>query len=108
MEKIIDGRQFEWDDMKAMLNKMKHGISFETAILVFEDEYKITRRDKNHSQNEVRWQTIGMVDDVLFVVHTERGEKTRIISAREANERERSDYYGDGNVFSSKRRKTHT
>ena len=87
--------------MKAMLNEMKHGVTFQDAALVFEDEYKITRRDKGHSQTEQRWQTIGMVDDVLFVVHTERGEKTRLISAREADEEERRDYYGDGDVFSA-------
>ena len=108
MEITVNGRQFEWDIIKAELNKIKHGVSFETATLVFEDDYKITRRDKKHSQTEERWQTIGMVDDVLFVVHTERGEKTRLISARAATERERNDYYGDGNVFSSKRRKTYT
>lgn len=81
--------------MKAMLNEMKHGVAFEDAARVFGDEYKITRRDKEHSQTEERWQTIGMVDDVLFVVHTERSERTRLISAREANDKERNDYYGD-------------
>ena len=81
--------------MKAMLNKMKHGVSFETAARVFDDEYKIIRPDKKHSQTEERFQVIGMVDDVLFVIYTERGEFTRIISARHATPKERSEYYGD-------------
>ena len=101
METIISGRWFEWDEIKSMINESKHGVTFQDAALVFEDEYKITRKDIKHSQNEERFQTIGMVEDVLFVVHTERGEKTRIISARAATERERNDYYGDGDLFSS-------
>ncbi|MBQ4495602.1 MAG: BrnT family toxin [Selenomonadaceae bacterium] len=91
--KIIEGQLVEWDNKKAAINKQKHGISFETAALVFTDENRIERRDDRHSQDEDRWQVIGMVNDVLFVVFTERGEAVRLITARAATPRERSEYY---------------
>lgn len=90
--KIINGQLVEWDDKKAAINKQKHGISFETATMVFADENRIERRDDKHSQDEDRWQVIGMVDDILFVVYTERGEAARIIMAREASSKERREY----------------
>ena len=84
---------FEWDDKKAAINLQKHGVSFETAILVFQDEDRIEFYDSVHSQDEDRYNTIGLVDDVLFVVYTERTNRLRIISARPANRKERSLYY---------------
>ena len=93
IEKIIEGQLVEWDDKKAAINKQKHGVSFETAALIFTDENRIERRDKTHSQDEDRWQVVGMVNDVLFVVYTERGEAARIIMARKASPKERSEYY---------------
>jgi uncharacterized DUF497 family protein len=47
--------------------------------------------------DEERWQTLGKVDKVLFVVYTERGEKMRLISARIANKVEKRSYYGHDN-----------
>ena len=83
---------FEWDDNKAELNQRKHGIRFETAVKVFSDENKIIRRDDLHSFDEERFQVIGEVNGILFVVYTERYNSTRIISARKATAKERSDY----------------
>jgi len=84
---------FEWDDEKAAVNHKKHGVSFKTAVLVFYDENRIEMYDYEHSLNEDRYNTIGMVNDVLFVVYTERKDRLRIISARPANKKERSMYY---------------
>ena len=84
---------FEWDDKKAAINLQKHGVSFETAILVFQDEDRIELYDSAHSADEDRYNTIGLVEDVLFVVFTERKNRVRIISARPANRKERSMYY---------------
>lgn len=84
---------FEWDDKKAAINLQKHGVSFETAILVFQDEDRIELYDSAHSADEDRYNTIGLVKDVLFVVYTERKNRVRIISARPANRKERSMYY---------------
>ena len=85
-------RLFEWDYEKEQRNIKIHKISFETAKLVFNDNNRIELFDINHSGAEDRIITIGKVDKVLFVVYTERGEKTRIISARAATKAERRLY----------------
>ena len=85
--------QFEWDDEKAALNFKKHGVRFENAAKVFCDENRIELYDAEHSADEDRYNTIGMVDNVLFVVYTERRNRVRLISARPANKKERSLYY---------------
>lgn len=92
-------REFEFDTDKAKLNFQQHKITFETAALVFTDPLRIERRDdsKSNKSDEERWQTLGKVDKVLFVVYTERGEKTRLISARPANKAEKRSYYGHDN-----------
>ena len=85
--------QFEWDADKAALNLKKHGVRFETAARVFNDENRIELYDYEHSTDEDRYNTIGMVDNILFVVYTERKNRIRLISARPANRKERSMYY---------------
>jgi uncharacterized protein len=74
---------FEWDEDKDRLNQQLHGIKFEDAKFVFNDPNKVILPDLYHSEIEERWLAIGMVNRVLFVVFTERGDKViRIISAR--------------------------
>ena len=89
---------FEWDPEKDMINRKIHGISFSTAKFVFNDGERWERYDYSHSENEDRWQTIGLVDKVLFVVYTEQRETIRIISARMADEKERKVYNGERNI----------
>ena len=95
----IGDKFFEWDSEKAKINKIKHGISFKVAAKVFEDENRIDRPDYEHSDEEDRRQVIGKVDNILFVVYTERGDKTRLISARKATAYERSLYYGNRDLY---------
>ena len=90
MQKGDNLLNFEWDEEKNQLNLKKHGIDFETAMLVFNDLQRIEIYDVEHSINEDRYNTIGMVHDVLFVVYTERKENIRLISARTATKTERS------------------
>ena len=90
--------KFEWDVEKDLKNQKKHGVSFETASYVFDDEYHIEMYDFEHSMEEDRYIAIGMVGDLLFVVFTERGENIRLISARLATENERRLYY-DQNFY---------
>ena len=85
--------QFEWDEEKNLANIRKHHVDFNDAILVFEDEYRIEIYDEAHSIDEDRYNTIGAVGDILFVVYTERKDAVRMISARLANRRERRQYY---------------
>lgn len=91
--KKINGLAVEWDSDKNEINIKKHGISFETAALVFADEFYLELYDEEHSVDEDRYIAIGMVEDVLFVVHTMRDENIRIISARLATKLERGFYH---------------
>ena len=89
---------FKWDPKKDKINKNTHGISFSTAKFVFNDPERWERFDSSHSKREDRWQTIGLVDKVLFVVYTEQGETIRLITARMADENERRVYNGERNT----------
>lgn len=93
MVKEVNGIYVEWDSDKNEMNKKKHGISFEAAALVFADEHYLELYDDEHSIDEDRYIAIGMVEDVLFVVHTMRDENVRMISARLATKQERRFYY---------------
>ncbi|WP_370470116.1 BrnT family toxin [Snodgrassella alvi] len=89
---VIDG--FEWNNDKAALNLKKHGVSFEEALTVFWDEHGLIISDPEHSENEDRFVLLGMSENlrVLVVIHCERGESIRLISARVATKRERKQY----------------
>jgi len=89
--------EFEWDDEKAAANARKHGISFEHATVVFKDPLAITIDDPEHSDYEERSITIGasLFDDVFVVIHTEREDRIRIISARLATNTERRKYMNE-------------
>ena len=86
--------EFEWDKNKDRLNITKHGISFEQAKSIF-DNVVLTNEDKRHDYGEVRKISIGELSGfvVIVIVYTKRGNKTRIISARKANKKERQSYY---------------
>lgn len=123
----LAGMAFEYDEEKNRINIQKHGISFRNAARVFFDFDRIEFYDDMHSDEEDRYDTvgdttagtyleesgnslignvdqfIGKVNDILFVVYTERvrvdedGKKidvTRLISARQATSFERGLYYG--------------
>jgi uncharacterized DUF497 family protein len=89
--------RFEWDAAKAAGNRRKHGVSFETATLVFSDPDALTDQDRIEG-HEYRWRTIGLVDGVtlILVAHVDREEDgedvVRIISARRADRTERKRY----------------
>ena len=87
---------FEWAENKDRLNQKNHdGISFEYAARVFLDSKRIEMLDENHSdESEERYNVIGCVERILFVVYTERGsDNIRIISARRATPKEEKLYY---------------
>ena len=85
---------FDWDERKAESNLQKHGISFKEARSVFGDRNALTFFDSFHSGEEDRFVTTGFSASgiLLVVVHTERVETTRLISARRATKRE-GNYY---------------
>jgi len=82
---------FEWDRAKADANRRKHRVTFDEAVGVFYDPLSATFADPDSSRTEERLVTIGQSSRqrLLVVVHTERGETIRIISARLATAHER-------------------
>jgi uncharacterized protein len=82
---------FEWDRKKARSNLAKHRVSFDEASTAFRDALSITISDPLHSEDEDRFVLIGYSNRnrLLVVVHTDRGDRIRIISARPATKRER-------------------
>ena len=89
--------QFEWDENKNTINKIKHHISFEEAETVFYDDLALMIDDPDHSQGEERFIILGMSSkaNLLIVCHCYRASETviRIISARKATKTEAM-YYG--------------
>ena len=90
---IVWGEDFEWDEEKNLSNLKKHGVDFRDAAAIFDDADRIEFFDAAHSGTEDRYNTIGMVRDILFVVYTERRERIRMISARKAAPFEKKMYY---------------
>ncbi len=85
---------FEWDDRKARSNLRKHGVSFEAAKLAFDDRFCIEWLDTRTDYSEERFILIGLAAGRhLCVVYTERADRIRIISAREAIKYEQQEYY---------------
>jgi uncharacterized DUF497 family protein len=87
---------FEWDKRKEVANIRKHGVSFHEASTVFLDPLSMTFYDPDHAEDEDRYITLGMTKNgrLLFVSHADRGDRVRIISAREASKLERNGYEG--------------
>ena len=85
---------FEWDPTKARANEQKHGISFLEACDVFGDDHSSSIRDPDHSIDEDRHLIFGLskAGKYLVVSYTERGERIRLISARDMTPRERQAY----------------
>jgi uncharacterized protein len=86
--------KFEWDPRKADTNIRKHEVRFQEAATVFGDPLAITFEDPYHSEGEKRYLTFGLSQQMrlLVIAHTERGDRTRIISARLMTGRERKIY----------------
>lgn len=99
-----------WDPTKNEKNKSEHHISFEVAKYVFADPNRLERYDMSDENNseEDRYQTLGLVGNVLFVVYTERQDCYRIISARLANKEERRIYNANGKTRGTDWRPAHS
>ena len=94
----INGKLFDWDMKKNLMNIEKHGVSFKMAASSFFDPEAVTYDDEAHSQDEERFILIGenKYDNLLTVCHCyrESGNVIRIISARSANKTEQEIYGG--------------
>ena len=86
--------EFEWDPKKAAKNSRRHRVSFNEAATVFGDSLGTTVLDPDHSLAEDRYITVGRSSRgrLVMVAYTERGERIRIISARDLTRAERKAY----------------
>lgn len=88
--------EIEWDPNKADSNVEKHGVPFAEAATAFGDPLSMTIVDPDHSDGEERCVLLGQsfAGRLVVVVHTHRGERIRVISARIATRNERRSYEG--------------
>lgn len=86
--------EFEWDPQKASGNLRKHKVPFGEAATVFDDPFSVTVPDPDHSSEEDRLIIVGQSyrRRLLIVAFAERGDRIRIISARELTRTERQAY----------------
>lgn len=85
--------EYEWDEAKCLANFRKHGIDFTDVPDVFDGD-TLTVEDNRYSYREQRFVTFGLLQGrVVAVVHTEREDCTRIISARKATKYEQRTYF---------------
>jgi uncharacterized DUF497 family protein len=90
--------RFDWDPAKSRENLRKHGVRFETASLVFEDQWILSHKDLSHDDAEERYNALGEIAPgvVLFIVYAYRErdgvEAIRLISARGASAQEKRSY----------------
>ena len=88
---------FTWDSDKAQANLRKHGVSFDEARTVFDDESGRLIHDPEHSAEEDRFILLGLSCSLREVVvcHCYRSddEEIRIISARKATKDESGQYW---------------
>lgn len=86
--------EFEWDPAKAARNLEKHGVAFAEAATVFDDPLSVTVPDPDHSREEERLIIVGQSyrRRLLIVSFAERGERFRVISARELTRAESRGY----------------
>jgi uncharacterized DUF497 family protein len=85
---------FAWDPKKARSNLVKHGVSFDDALTVFDDDLFLVFADPDHSTEESRFIIVGRSKRgrLLVVAYAERSDAIRIISAREATRHEQEVY----------------
>ena len=85
--------EFEWDEAKCLANFCKHGIDFIDVSVVFEGD-TLTVEDNRYDYGEQRFVTFGLLRGlVVAVVHSDRQDSIRIISARKATKYEQKIYF---------------
>ena len=83
----------DFDPKKNAANLKKHGVSLSEGDGVLNDPLALTVEDDS-AEGEQRFVTIGMnvFGTLMVVVHTPRGEESRIISVRKPDPKERKNY----------------
>lgn len=85
--------EYQWDEAKRLANLRKHGVDFIDVPAVFDGDI-LTVEDARYSYGEQRFVTFGLLQGrVIAIVHTEREDYSRIISARKATKYEQRTYF---------------
>lgn len=94
MSEDVDATEFDWDGGNAEKNWLRHRVSQNESEQVFFNRPLVVAEDDLHSVEEARYLALGRTDlgRLLFVVYTLRGEKIRVISARDMTRREQKEY----------------
>lgn len=94
MREDADATEFDWDGGNAEKNWLRHRVSQSEGEQVFFNRPLVVADDDLHSHGEARYLALGHTDlgRLLFVVYTLRGERIRIISARDMTRREQKEY----------------
>jgi len=94
MDEGTDATEFDWDDGNAEKIWSRHRVSQAEGEQVFFNRPLVVGEDDLHSLAEIRHYALGRTDAdrLLFLVYTLRGERLRIISARDMTRRERKEY----------------
>ena len=89
-----------WDERKNALNKLKHGVSFQSAVVVFSDPMRLEMFDRKHSAAEDRWKITGFAGlTMLMVICSDKDGIIRLISARKATKKEMEEYFNGYSTF---------
>jgi len=85
---------FDWDEGNTDKNWIRHRITNKETEEVFNNKPLFISEDRKHSGKEIRFQALGKTNKkkMLFLSFTIRNNKVRIISARDANRKERKIY----------------
>lgn len=92
----LQGSEFEWDENKAQSNRQKHGVTFEEAAEVFFDPLYATGDASVLGESRAYIIGYNFASSLLLIIYAERGQRTRIISARPATRAERKLYEQGG------------
>lgn len=94
MDQGDNGTEFDWDGGNAEKNWQRHRVSQSECEEIFFNRPLVVADDELHSEDEPRLYALGQTDGgrLLFVAYTVRGEKVRVISARDMTRRERKVY----------------
>ncbi|MHB8280418.1 MAG: BrnT family toxin [Candidatus Humimicrobiaceae bacterium] len=94
LNKLIRCTGFQWDEANAEKNWLKHSVTPSECEQIFFNIPMIVSNDEKHSLEEDRYYVLGKTDKDrgLFIAFTIRGNRIRIISARNMNKKERQVY----------------
>lgn len=83
-----------WKSQIVISNREKHGITYIECEEVFFNSHLVMTKDEPHSVPESRYYILGKTNNkrLLYLVFTLRGDKIRVISARDMSKKERKIY----------------